>query len=302
MNKNVIKYIAIAILLVPMVSFAESTPAPSTTPSTGNSQSTATAETPSTGDSSSTATPTTPSTGGSSSTATDSTPSTGGSNSTATPTTPSTGGSSSTATNTNTTPSNPSTGGGSSGSSSSSSSSSSGSRVSIYGCPMLTSYLKYGANNDSVQVAKLQSFLSNYEKMNVKVTGIFDKQTEAAVSAFQTKYSSDIMGPWNKTTGTGYVYITTLKKINQIACNIPLTLNMTERSLINEVLTRKSSVAKTTIVTPDNSNQIEIKGNNDNTNTTVFEIETSGDESNTALVSKSTVSGKFWNFIKSLFR
>jgi peptidoglycan hydrolase-like protein with peptidoglycan-binding domain len=168
---------------------------------------------------------------------------------------------------------------------------------------MLTSYLKYGANNDSVQVAKLQNFLNTYEKMNVKVTGIFDKQTESAVSAFQNKYSSDIMGPWNKSTGTGYVYITTLKKINQIACNIPLTLNVTERSMINEVLSRKSSVAKTTIVTPDNSNQIEIKGNsNDNNNTTVFEIETSTDESNTALVSKPTVSGKFWNFIKSLFR
>lgn len=235
MNKIVIKYTAIAILLIPMISFAESTPAPSTTPSTGSSQSTASAEIPSTGDSTSTATPNIPSTGGSSSTATDSTPSTGGSSSTATNTTPSTGGSSSTATNTNTTPNNPPTGGSSSGSSSSSSS---GSRVSIYGCPMLTSYLKYGANNDSVQVTKLQNFLNSYEKMNVAVTGIFDKQTENAVIAFQNKYSSEIMGPWNKTNGTGYVYLTTLKKINQIACNIPLTLNVTERSLINEALTR----------------------------------------------------------------
>lgn len=303
MNKNIIKYIAIAILLTPMVSFAESAPASSPAPSTGDSSSTASPATPSTSDSSSTATPATPSTGGSTSTATPATPSTGGSSSTATPETPSTGNSGSTAVN-NTTPSNPPTtppnGGGSGGSSSGSSSSSSGggSRAYVYGCPMLTSYLRYGANNDAVQVAKLQSFLNNYEKMNVSVTGIFDKQTENAVTAFQTKYSTDIMGPWNKTYGTGYVYITTLKKINNIGCNLPLTLSTTEQAIIDEVI-NKSTVAKTIIVTPNTSNQIEIKGNVDD-NTTI--IETELENTNVAAVSKPSVINKFWNFIKSLFQ
>ena len=331
MSKNIIKYIAIAILLTPMVSFAETAPAsspaqspapaPSTgesqstaspaTPSTSESSSTAAPATPSTSDSSSTATPATPSTGGSSSTATPATPSTGGSSSTATPETPSTGGSSSTATNSGTPtnpptnpPTTPSNGGGSGGSSSgSSSSSSSGSRAYVYGCPMLTSYLKYGANNDPVQVAKLQSFLSNYEKMNVSVTGIFDKQTENAVTAFQTKYSTDVMGPWNKTYGTGYVYITTLKKINNIACSLPLTLSVTEQAIINEVI-NKSNIAKTNIiVTPNTSNSIEIKGNVDD-NTTVLEIEMESESENTnvAAVSKPSVINKFWGFIKSLFQ
>ena len=305
MNKKIIKYIAIAILLTPMVSFAEpapasspaSSPVQSPAPSTGESQSTASPATPSVSESVSTASPATPSTGDSSSTATPATPSTGGSTSTATPATPSTGGSSSTAIN-NTTPINPPVNP-PNGGSSSSSSSSSGSRAYVYGCPMLTSYLRYGANNDTAQVAKLQSFLSNYEKMNVSVTGIFDKQTENAVTAFQTKYSADIMGPWNKTYGTGYVYITTLKKINNIACSLPLTLSTTEQAIINEVI-NKSTVAKTVIVTPNTSNQIEIKGNVDD-NTTVLEIELESENTNVAAVSKPSVINKFWNFIKSLF-
>ena len=277
MNKKIIKYIAIAILLTPMVSFAE--PAPASSPASSPVQSPA----PSTGESQSTASP--------------ATPSVSESVSTASPATPSTGDSSSTAIN-NTTPINPPVNP-PNGGSSSSSSSSSGSRAYVYGCPMLTSYLRYGANNDTAQVAKLQSFLSNYEKMNVSVTGIFDKQTENAVTAFQTKYSNDIMGPWNKTYGTGYVYITTLKKINNIACSLPLTLSTTEQTIINEVI-NKSTVAKTVIVTPNTSNQIEIKGNVDD-NTTVLEIELESENTNVAAVSKPSVINKFWNFIKSLF-
>jgi len=46
-----------------------------------------------------------------------------------------------------------------------------------------------------------------------------------------------------------------------------------------------------------------VKGNNDvNKNVPVLEIETESNDTNVALVSKPSVIGKFWNFIKSLFR
>jgi len=63
--------------------------------------------------------------------------------------------------------------------------------------------------------------------------GIFDQQTENAVRAFQSKYMSDVMGPWGATQSSGYVYITTLKKVNEIACNTSLTLSPSELAIVN---------------------------------------------------------------------
>jgi peptidoglycan hydrolase-like protein with peptidoglycan-binding domain len=93
--------------------------------------------------------------------------------------------------------------------------------------------MKFGGNNSPTDVAKLQAFLKDSQGLNVTVNGTFDLQTENAVSAFQTKYLSEIMGPWGATQSSGYVYITTLKKINEIACNSTLTLNLSELDIIN---------------------------------------------------------------------
>ena len=90
-----------------------------------------------------------------------------------------------------------------------------------------------GAANDAVQVSKLQAFLKDTEGYDVAVNGSFDQKTEAAVIAFQTKYMSDIMGPWGATKASGTVYITTLKKINQIACNTALNLSVADLSVID---------------------------------------------------------------------
>lgn len=291
-------------VLIPVVSFAQSsTPAsspasiPASQPSSGSSVSTASV---STGGSSSTATP---STGGSTSTASPSTPSSGGSSSTATP---STGGSSSTAipfTPPTPTPT-PSTGGGSS--SSSGSYSSSGGRVNfayMYGCPMITSFMKYGANNDSAQVTKLQSFLKNIEKLDVDVTGYFDKKTEYAVIAFQNKYNPTIMGPWGATKGTGFVYITTVKQINKITCSLPLTLNPSELSIINATRNAKVATAKPVIIVPKETPtpvEIEVSATEDNTIT--FESENQTNEGNTATVGKAGIMSRFWDFMVYLFK
>lgn len=318
MTKNLIKSIAIALVFVPMVVLAETpAPTPASTPvsdsastaSPVTSDSSASVANNPTGGSSSAAGP---STGGSS--ATVSNPSTGGSGSTAGP---STGGSSSTASNAilptptptanpTPTPVTPPTGGnggnGGNPGSSSGSSSSSGSRVAYaYACNQITSFMRYGANNDANQVIKLQTFLRDAEKMNITVNGIFDKQTENAVVAFQNKYNSTIMGPWGSSKGSGYVYITTIKQINKIACSIPLSLSPQELTIINDYKNRRG-IASSVIVTPKVENtpvQIEVK-NEGNTITLTSSPETNTEV--TASVAKASIMSRFVKFLVYLFK
>lgn len=86
-------------------------------------------------------------------------------------------------------------------------------------CPMyLTGYIKYGATNDSGEVAKLQTFLNAYEGNTLAVTGTYNQATLAAVNAFQRKYAADVLEPWGLKGTTGYVYYTTQKEVNTIYC------------------------------------------------------------------------------------
>jgi len=74
-------------------------------------------------------------------------------------------------------------------------------------------------NNDEKIVKKLQRFLKEYENFKeVEETGNYDKTTYNAVIKFQEKYSEDILKPWSIEKGTGYVYLTTSKKINNLYC------------------------------------------------------------------------------------
>ena len=83
----------------------------------------------------------------------------------------------------------------------------------------ITQYLRKGANNNPVEVSKLQSFLVDQEGFtSVQVTGIFDDATNIAVRAFQEKYARTVLGPWAVQKGTGYVYRTTTKEINDLYC------------------------------------------------------------------------------------
>ena len=86
-------------------------------------------------------------------------------------------------------------------------------------CPYLSSYMRIGLNNDTMQVIRLQAFLKVFEKFDyVNVTGVFDEATQQAVMEFQLRYKDEILAPWGISQPTGYVYITTLGKINQILC------------------------------------------------------------------------------------
>lgn len=96
--------------------------------------------------------------------------------------------------------------------------------------PYLTSYIKFGAENPTDQVIKLQNFLNEELNLTLPVTGIYDAATMEAVKTFQVKYWEEVLLPWvsyglpTDHTPTGYVYKTTQRWINMIKCkdlNLP---------------------------------------------------------------------------------
>lgn len=102
-------------------------------------------------------------------------------------------------------------------------------------CSYLNDYLKLGKDNDLAEVLKLQGFLRVFENSNVPLTGIFDQATFDAVSVFQEKYKEDILEPWGYDAPTGYVYITTKNKINEIFCGNEIPLSDEQKIEIEKV-------------------------------------------------------------------
>jgi hypothetical protein len=94
--------------------------------------------------------------------------------------------------------------------------------------PLLHTYIRYGAKNDSKEVGELQFFLRTLEGYSdLKETKVYDKDTFEAVKGFQRKYADDILNPWGMDMASGYVYYTTQKKINEIWCK-DLDFSLTE--------------------------------------------------------------------------
>ena len=92
-------------------------------------------------------------------------------------------------------------------------------------CNYLLEYIKLGRDNNPVEVEKLERFLNEFESENLPVNGIYEQIDFDAVSKFQEKYLGDVLSPWSHNKATGYVYITTKKKINELYCQraFPLT-------------------------------------------------------------------------------
>lgn len=92
-------------------------------------------------------------------------------------------------------------------------------------CPFLLDYMQIGAENDSWEVTKLQMFLSIVMGFDTPITGEFDAATDASVKLFQELYQSEVLDPWfdlgivPHNQPTGFVYKTTLWKINKIVCS-----------------------------------------------------------------------------------
>ncbi len=180
--------------------------------------------------------------------------------------------------------------------SSSGSSSGGGSRVIIPTvCQLVASPLKAG--DVSLEVTKLQTFLKNTEKLNVNITGTYDAQTVEAVKAFQTKYASVVLAPWGITTPTGNVYMTTLKKINSLACGTVLTMTPLELAQINAY---KNRVVNGTapIITSDEVGTIATPSTSPSTDTS-DDTDTSVEQ--TAAVAETPLFSKIWNLIKRVF-
>ena len=91
-------------------------------------------------------------------------------------------------------------------------------------CIYLRDFLRIDWDNDPIEVLKVQSFLNTFENIPAPLTGIFDQDTFNAVVAFQERYFDDILTPWGHDAGTGFVYLTTRKKINEIYCDKPFPL------------------------------------------------------------------------------
>ncbi|MDO8572932.1 MAG: hypothetical protein Q7S11_04175 [bacterium] len=101
-------------------------------------------------------------------------------------------------------------------------------------CAYVTSYLKRGGENNPGEVKNLQAFLRGVEKdATVSVNGVFDDATYEGVKKFQLKYKDDILSAWGVGEPTGYVYITTKRKINEIFCSTKIALTQEEQLIIN---------------------------------------------------------------------
>ncbi|TSD02569.1 MAG: hypothetical protein Athens071416_626 [Parcubacteria group bacterium Athens0714_16] len=143
-------------------------------------------------------------------------------------------------------------------------------------CNYLLEFLKLDANNSPQEVTKLQIFLRNYEGFkNLNVTGVFDQETYSAVIEFQNKYKTDILLPWNHNEPTGFVYITTKKKINEIYCQKELPLSVAEKTEIE-----RFKIQTGTVIEEADKERIEVGDiigkANESTSTTIALIETEG--------------------------
>lgn len=104
-------------------------------------------------------------------------------------------------------------------------------------CLYLIDYVKIDWKNDPIEVLKVQSFLNVFENENLSLTGNFDQTTFEAVARFQTKYASDILTPWGDNVTTGFVYILTKKKINEIYCNTLYPISQADQNEIDSFRT-----------------------------------------------------------------
>ncbi len=84
------------------------------------------------------------------------------------------------------------------------------------GEPYIREYIAYGANNSKEEVKKLQSFLNTHMGEALLVDGFYGNNTFQAVKRFQLKYASEILHPWGINEPTGFVYLTTQRKINAL--------------------------------------------------------------------------------------
>src|SRR3989338_145459 len=196
--------------------------------------------------------------------------------------------------------------------------------VSTASCPnYIKSLLKRDSpNNNRDEVLRLQTFLKVNQGYDVDVNGTFDAKTEAAVSAFQIKYKAIILAPWGASIPSGTVSITTSKQINNLVCGKPLTMDKGEMAVLDAYVSGRAQVgsgmqssAMDPAMSTQTSGNISIEATSPVTVTTF--MATSSGSSDVEIMSsegsvemdedlndsnKTSLSVRFWLFIKGLFR
>ena len=150
----------------------------------------------------------------------------------------------------------------------------------------LTKFIRAGRENDPEQVRRLQAVLVEFEKANIEINGVYDDATLAAVHAFQNKYASEILTPWGIKESTGYVYLTTRKKVNEIYCHgtklFPLT--SAEQQIIEKARTANAGTDTGTASSPQTGTA------------------STGDAASQAGAAAEADTDSLWNKIRGFFR
>ena len=87
--------------------------------------------------------------------------------------------------------------------------------------PLLSTYMGLGKTNNPSEVSILKTFLNGEMGTNLGGDPDFDLLTFNAVKSFQVKYWNEVIAPWapwGLDVPTGYVFKTTLHKINALSC------------------------------------------------------------------------------------
>lgn len=98
----------------------------------------------------------------------------------------------------------------------------------ISACNQFQHYLKLNSkDNDKEEVKLWQAFLNKEIGAKLPITGFFGQLTFNAIKAFQSKYSLEVLTPWDITSPTGYAYKSTRYKANKLlgCTEAPVTLD-----------------------------------------------------------------------------
>jgi hypothetical protein len=82
----------------------------------------------------------------------------------------------------------------------------------------LTEYIHIRKKNNPEEVVKLKLFLNEYMGVDLVINGDYDSYAFEAVLNFQKKEYEEVLAPWGIKNATGYVYKTTLRRINMLKC------------------------------------------------------------------------------------
>ncbi|GBD33893.1 hypothetical protein HRbin34_00194 [bacterium HR34] len=145
-------------------------------------------------------------------------------------------------------------------------------------CNYLLEYIQLGANNNPKEVLKLKVFLNVFEKENLQLNGIYDIAAFEAVKRFQAKYLNDIITPWGHESPTGYVYILTKKKINEIYCQKAFPLTPAQEKEIEEFRSFIEGLRKANVFGKNGNNEDNLSGASQEVNNVPQEIASSTSE------------------------